>query len=730
MSDAPETVSSKIDQVTVFRFGAEVRRVAELPLPDAYPAELRLHGLPLQLRDDTLQLAVEPLDGGAPLACPQAVDVRVALEPPPPDPALPPATDQELRDAEHALRQQRRRVERIDGQLEALGELSSPPRPEPAEGEPPLPSPTQARLALLAFQQAELERLHDERAAAREQLRLASEALALLKTRRHAHRKQRQLDPHELRKEARITLRAPAADGEPVPRCRVVLSYLVPAARWAPAYSLHLDAAGGPARITMRAQICQLSDEDWSGVRLVLSTADALRWTELPELNALRVGRAQAPAPSAGWRPPPQGAEALLEDWARAQALIPPGGSSTPPPAPAPPVPLSHAEPAPEPEPECEDEEVLMEMAFAATEQPMRRSRRKAKRSARPAAPQAKSTMRFGAGGMAPPPAQAASAPMAANAISDAPVSGGYDGGHLPPPALEAGRDLLDYDSLRMAGPGQARPGRLAATDSFARYRELLPATQQATLPQGGALKAHIRGAAARVRSAALSGGLQPPASVDAYDHAWRAERPVDVPADGHFHTVPVLGCDAVATIGYVVVPRETQEVFRTVTITNPLGAPLLSGPVDVYLGGDYLLAASVNTVPAGGELQLGLGVEQGIRVSRNTRYAESQRGMMSRHQDLEHKLELELRNLLAQPIRIEVRERIPVHREDDDDVEIDLREVQPPWEPWEQPDAQLRGAYRWRLELQPGQVRQLRATYVITISPKHELSGGNRREG
>jgi hypothetical protein len=61
--------------------------------------------------------------------------------------------------------------------------------------------------------------------------------------------------------------------------------------------------------------------------------------------------------------------------------------------------------------------------------------------------------------------------------------------------------------------------------------------------------------------------------------------------------------------------------------------------------------------------------------------------------------------------------------------IEVALRSAEPPWEPWDQPDAPLRGAHRWRVELQPGQVRQLRAQYVVSISPKHELVGGNRRE-
>ena len=733
MSLAPQATVSLIERVTVFRMGAEVRRVAELEPPRTYPAVIVLPGLPLQLRDESVQLCIEALGEGTLSGCPQAVDVQLALQPPPPDPALPPATDGELRDAQAQLRIQQRATERLEGHIEALEELSSPARPDPAEGEAPPPSPTQARLDLLAFQCNQLERLHLELDNTREAVRLAQVALELIQTRRDTHRQQRQLKPHELRKEARITLQAPAGGDPPTARFRLVFSYLVPAARWAPAYSLHIDPAAGSARLAMRAQVCQHSDEDWSGVQLVLSTADALRWAELPELHALRIGRAQPPSPSTGWRPPPAGVERLFEDWARAQALIPRGaGGQGAPPEPTPPSqPVPRAERLAEPEPAYEEVEAMdLELSVEHNRAPA--PRRRAKRSARPPAPQAKAkaSMSFMAGAMSPAAAQATPEPMIDEMAADAPIGGNYGGPPPPPPALEAGRDLLDYDSLRMAGPDSHRRGRLEPIDGHQRYRELLGPTQRAAVPSGSALRAHVQVASRKVRSQALSAGLVAPASIDAYDHAWRGERPVDVPCDGRFHTVPVLTSSAAITIGYVAVPRETQEVFRTVSLVNPLSAPLLAGPVDVYMNGDYLLAASVTTVPAGGDLLLGLGVEEAIRVSRNTRFSEKQRGMMSRHQDLLHEIHIELRNLLAQPVSIEVRERIPVHRKDDEELDIELREVEPPWAAWKQERAPLRGAYRWRLEIEPGQVRQLRASYVITISPKHELSGGNRREG
>ena len=63
--------------------------------------------------------------------------------------------------------------------------------------------------------------------------------------------------------------------------------------------------------------------------------------------------------------------------------------------------------------------------------------------------------------------------------------------------------------------------------------------------------------------------------------------------------------------------------------------APLLDGPIDVYVGDDFLTTGAVSDVPPGGELRLGLGVEQGIKVARNARFREKTGGLMGGRLDL-----------------------------------------------------------------------------------------------
>ncbi|HYO54793.1 mucoidy inhibitor MuiA family protein [Archangium sp.] len=56
-------------------------------------------------------------------------------------------------------------------------------------------------------------------------------------------------------------------------RARVELQYVVGGAGWAPAYEARADEAGGQVELSTFATVRQATGEDWSGVRLALSTA-------------------------------------------------------------------------------------------------------------------------------------------------------------------------------------------------------------------------------------------------------------------------------------------------------------------------------------------------------------------------------------------------------------------------------------------------------------------------
>ena len=772
-------IATQIEAVTVYRRGAVVTRVARLEAP--FPQAVALVGLPLSLQDSSLRVELSA-DGGAP---PIAGDVQVTVSVPGEDPRLPPPDDAELEAAELAHAKARREVDELSRALTRLDAVEVARRGAPERGKAPIASPTGARLELLAFRRRRADTLHEGLVAARGRLHEADERLATLRERRRVASDERNVATWEVRKAAVVRL----AGGDAA-TATLRLQYTVPGARWAPAYTVRLDREMDRGTIEVRAMVGQATGEDWRGVALTLSTASPQQWTELPELRSLRIGRTQAEPPKTGWRPPPVGADKLYEDYDRDLARPPtpkpvmvgtateyfaaeaegdydgvavaaaeaasrraggppvqgrgvphgaalggavpppvrapgPAGGPVPPPAAAP-VSGGMPPPAPAPTPA--------------------RARR-----AEPAAEAAPLVAPQSAAGpdMFPEPTRAMPksagigsllagvAGAAVEGVASAFGGGGGDGyrdsgvlAEEPAAAqLLAGRDLLDYGRLQLYPADDARRGALRRVDARVLYQHVMLSVESLSIDVAFEQIAAAQTLAGTLDRAAAPARHHDPRADGGFDYAYVADAPVDLDSDGRFHAVAVLQADGTARPRYISVPRETQDVFRIVALRNPLDAPILPGPADVYVDGKFTLTSDLELTPAGGKIELGLGVEQAIKIARNVDFEEDTSGLIKRQHDLLHTLKLEVANHLSRTALVEIRERVPVTREGDDDIEVEEREVDPPWEEYEQKPSPLEGGRVWKVEVPAGGKRELRATWVASIPSGYELVGGNRRE-
>jgi len=759
-------LSSSIEAVTVYRRGARVTRVAEVVWDGGYPDEVHLGGLPLTLDDGSVRVSVERVGeaAGAPPVAHRAqvgleVGETVAAERGPDDATIEAARLEERQQAA-ALKQRQVELSRLEG-------LDAVPRRPPRRDEAPPPPPTAARLALLGWREGEARRLMKATAQASEALREARERRQQLEARRDRAAARRRDQTRGLCKVVRVGLTGGEAGS-----VRLVLEYHVPGARWAPSYVLRIASDLRAVGLSLRAQVAQATGEDWSGVSLSLSTASPQRFTELPELPGVRIGRAQPAPPKVGWRPPPTGAEALYADYDRAVASFPPLPASGPAP-----LPVGDGLSRPTPRADLPDEydededddgddgyggfveEPEENLALPVMDLPSRERRDGDYSGATPPAapmppPQAaprRSGGLFGAiGGLAEGAADAlkdafgddalaAKVSMPAYRSAPAPRGGGGEdrkakksrSKRRPEPPEDV--PLLEYGSLRVTGPDAGDRGRLNPADRTARYLELLALQTvqvNVSVHQVAALIQSNEAAARTCESVSLPERHREPGSSEGFDYAWRADHPAELPSDGQWHGLPLSACEVGSTPRYVVVPRESREVFRTVQLSNPLDAPLLAGPADIYIDDVYLMTTDLATCAPRGRVSLGLGVEQSVKCARNTRFEEETAGLIRGTLSLKHAVDIELMSHLDAAAEIEVRERIPVAREGDDDVRVDVGKVTEGWSPHEPDDrAPIEGAHRWVVTLEPGQQRTLSLKYTVRIPSKHELVGGNRRE-
>ncbi|HEY5921790.1 MAG TPA: mucoidy inhibitor MuiA family protein [Kofleriaceae bacterium] len=685
------SVESRIEQVTVYAHGARVRRVASLRGP--LPSVVRFAGLPLAVIDDTVRCEVE----GAGVV----TAIRVGVDTPSGEPRG--EESDELRAARQRVALAESEVERLHGALEKLA--AAPLIEDDPSDDPPAAwaAIVAARRELVALRAKREQALRETLAAALHEQDEAHRALEVVREREHKASTAKAARLHEVRKHAELDL-AGAGD------ITVRVEYQVTAARWAPSYVARLE--GEHARFELRAVVAQSSGEDWTDVALRLSTAEPERFAQLPELHPQKIGRRQHEPAKRGFRAPPTGVDVFYTDYDRSfpRRIIVAGpefdedDSMYEGRAPAPPSSVE--------QPELAEVELSKQVWDEETSKP--RERYAAPPPVGP--PLAKKSGMIGAISGAVAGTIAAPFALAAQAMTrNAPGGGRADvskaRGH------DAPSPLLDYGNLRMAAASAAQRGTLVPApreldlELASRVEAGISTIEQLPLPPGHFVEwAHN------------------------YDYAFTGDGKVEINSDAAWHSLALTARAGTAKIRHVAVPREQADVFRVAAITNPFEGPLLPGPIDIYDRGQFLVTSEVDYTPPGGEVDIGLGVDPTVKIARNVEFHEEASGMLRGALRLVHAISIDVENLAGRPIELEVRERVPVTREGDDDIEVSLGKVEPPWERYtpdtDAPrDVRLRGGYRWQLTLPAATKKLLRAGYEVKIAGKHELVGGNRRE-
>jgi len=741
MSD-PVVVPSIIEAVQVFRRGATVVRRAVLEgaaLVGGVPERIELAGLPLSLTDPTARVSVIEVVPATATVTATGLQVGIHVRP-----GLPPEkapAQQEIDDVAKKIGDLDELVRLIDLELGLLTGIPVPDRPHPEEGRAPPPAPLAMRLALEGFVDDAAEGRRLERRRLTHQIRELSLQHAALVERVRAASTAAAVKRSDVSKSVIVPLRT---EGQPT-RVVIEVRYIVPGARWAPAYHVKLARDGSSAVIHQRAHIAQRTGEDWTGVRLKLSTAMPLRFSELPELSSVRIGKAQPPPQKKGFRPAPKGGTALFADHdrdrQRALALVPQPASWS---MPELHEPSSMADSFGESTRSNKKHKTMSidrsELASAAyvggpqslsddddlsASMDMDMEMEKSESVPAPRAMEARAPMRRE---MAPPsPAPQASmrggpmAPLKAARAKGGPGAAG----------LDEVVDAIVFPLLRLPGADDSSRGRLVPVDTRRLYRESAERFGRPLPFDIAQLAANADGEANN------AGGAVPPLCVDLsdltsnFDFAYEADGVVDVVADGGWHSVPLGDRQCDASVRYVSVPREELAVYRVAVIQNTLGAPMLAGPAEISVGGEYVLTTQLPTVVAKGELTLGLGVEQAIKIARNARFKEVREGEgVVAMVELVHDVDVDVVNHLGRTIDIEVRERVPTSAEGAE-VQVSERDVKPAWEPYDQEERGqvIDGGRRWRVQVAAGASQTLSARYVLRLFSNSEVQGGNRRE-
>ena len=97
----------------------------------------------------------------------------------------------------------------------------------------------------------------------------------------------------------------------------------------------------------------------------------------------------------------------------------------------------------------------------------------------------------------------------------------------------------------------------------------------------------------------------------------YQVPRPLAVPADGNPHKTTISRFDLDAAVDHLAVPVLAPEAYLRATVTNTSPLLLLAGPARIFHDGQFAGETALQTVAAGEEFELQLGVDEQIRIER-----------------------------------------------------------------------------------------------------------------
>jgi uncharacterized protein (TIGR02231 family) len=188
---------------------------------------------------------------------------------------------------------------------------------------------------------------------------------------------------------------------------------------------------------------------------------------------------------------------------------------------------------------------------------------------------------------------------------------------------------------------------------------------------------------------------------------AYRVEAPVTVPADGEPHKVAVARFALAPEIDYASAPKLVEAAYRRARGANDSPYTLLPGRASLFAADEFIGTTKLPLIPPQGELELYLGVDDGIEIERELVRREVDKRLIGDRRRLRYGYRITVRNTTSAPVTLSLHDQLPVARHEEIKVRLDAAEPKPA----EQSELNL---LEWRLALDAGQERAVRFDFVV----------------
>lgn len=191
----------------------------------------------------------------------------------------------------------------------------------------------------------------------------------------------------------------------------------------------------------------------------------------------------------------------------------------------------------------------------------------------------------------------------------------------------------------------------------------------------------------------------------------------VSIPGDGAPHKVTVSRYALPPKLDYVTAPKLTEAVYRRAKVTNDSPYTLLPGACNLFAGDEFIGATQQKMTAPQGEIELYLGVDDRVKVTRELKRREVEKTMIGGKRRIHYGYEIRLENLLPAAVTVTAHDQMPIARHEE--IKVRLENAEP------RPDKQDElNRLEWTLNLQPKQKINLHFDFLVEFPQEMEVYG------
>jgi uncharacterized protein (TIGR02231 family) len=190
-----------------------------------------------------------------------------------------------------------------------------------------------------------------------------------------------------------------------------------------------------------------------------------------------------------------------------------------------------------------------------------------------------------------------------------------------------------------------------------------------------------------------------------------------DVPADGNPAKTAIGQMSFTPQLKHAATPLRVEKVYLSSDIVNDSIHTLLPGLVDVFVGPDMVGRVRLDKPVVPGEtFHMSFGTDSDVKVERKILKRETSKPGKGKTRILES-MEISINNYKKTPVVVTLKDRVPVSRHKD--IDVDIRKLEP------EPDSVgPDGIVEWKLQVAPGEEVSVLLEYRITYPTEGWIRG------